>query len=129
MMCTQSAPSITRIFVSHMHGDHVYGLPGLLCNMAVAYGGEDGENTTKKPKDSPPIEIVGPPGLRSWIRAVLGNTYAQLGWMKLRVHELQLLTSGCDTATDSLRRRKPSGFRGGGQHGRLQLMASVRHVL
>ena len=34
------------------------------------------------------MQIVGPEGLRSWLRAVLGNSYASLGGLQLQIHEL-----------------------------------------
>ena len=92
MLSTQTiTPStVTRIFVSHMHGDHIFGLPGLLCNMAAtAGGGDDGEASSGPAlKADSPIVVVGPQGLRSWLRAVLGNAYASLGTMQITIHEL-----------------------------------------
>ena len=85
MLTTVSPPSVRRVFVSHMHGDHVFGLPGLLCNMATAYGGGNdgpGQIPGYSKLDSTaegPVEIVGPQGLRSWLRAVLANSYATPG--------------------------------------------------
>lgn len=94
MLTTLSPPAIKRIFVSHLHGDHCFGLPGLLCNMAIAYGGGEGDGpATTDAADSTPVTIVGPQGLRSWLRAVLGNSYATLGKMKLEVHELTGMTA------------------------------------
>ena len=82
--------AVKRIFISHLHGDHCFGLPGMLCNMAVSYGGgEDGEGAVDElARTHLPVEIVGPQGLRSWLRVVLGNSYATLGQMKVIVHEL-----------------------------------------
>ena len=81
---------VKRIFISHLHGDHCFGLPGMLCNMAVSYGGgEDGEGEVDElARTHLPVEIVGPQGLRSWLRVVLGNSYATLGQMNIIVHEL-----------------------------------------
>ena len=59
-------PSVRRIFISHLHGDHIFGLPGLLCNLAA--GTSEGSGDTV-------VQIVGPLGLRTWLRAVLGNSY------------------------------------------------------
>lgn len=95
MLTTLTPPAVKRIFISHLHGDHCFGLPGFLCNMATAYGGgEDGDGSAAAaPVDSTPVTIVGPQGLRSWLRAVLGNSYATLGKMKLEVHELVGMTA------------------------------------
>ena len=47
---------ITRIFVTHMHGDHTYGLMGLLASCGLA------GNPTR-------IDIYGPPNLGEYLRA------------------------------------------------------------
>ncbi|KAJ1639943.1 beta-lactamase-like protein [Pavlovales sp. CCMP2436] len=71
--------TISRVFVSHMHGDHVFGLPGLLCNAGSAACGPNGHHVT----------IVGPQGLRQWVRVALSVTYSSLGESTTYcVHEL-----------------------------------------
>lgn len=47
---------ITRIFVTHMHGDHIYGLMGLLASCGLAGNSQD-------------IEIYGPPDLVDYLKA------------------------------------------------------------
>jgi ribonuclease Z len=46
------------IFITHMHGDHCYGLPGLLASAGMA-------------KRTAPLPIVGPPPLRRFLDAVM----------------------------------------------------------
>ena len=46
----------TKIFITHMHGDHVLGLPGLLQTMALL----DRERK---------LEIYGPPGIEAFVKA------------------------------------------------------------
>ncbi|KAI8365483.1 beta-lactamase-like protein [Choanephora cucurbitarum] len=73
---------ITRIFITHMHGDHCFGLGPLLCSMT------DNLNPNQEAKgDEKPIEIYGPSPLRTWIRTTLKSTYSNLG-RTYRVHEL-----------------------------------------
>ena len=56
------AGSIEAIFVSHLHGDHVYGLPGLLATMSM--------NNRDRP-----LTLVGPPGLREYLACVLATSH------------------------------------------------------
>ena len=46
-----------KVFISHMHGDHVLGLPGMLQTMAL-FGRE------RK------LDIYGPPGVKSFIENI-----------------------------------------------------------
>lgn len=45
---------LTRIFITHLHGDHVFGLPGLLCSRSMM-------------GISAPLTLYGPPGLREFV--------------------------------------------------------------
>ena len=53
---------LTRIFVTHLHGDHFYGLPGLLASRGLALGGESN------------VTIHGPDGLGRWLNSTLRMT-------------------------------------------------------
>lgn len=55
---------IEKIFISHLHGDHIFGLPGLLGTRSFK-GGVD------------PLTIYGPPGIKVFLETVLAisNTY------------------------------------------------------
>jgi len=58
---------IKKIFITHMHGDHVYGLPGLLATLGLS-GNSNG------------IEIYGPSELRSFINSALNTSYCKLSF-------------------------------------------------
>ena len=58
---------IKKIFITHMHGDHVYGLPGLLATLGLS-GNSNG------------IEIYGPSELRRFITSALNNSYCRLSF-------------------------------------------------
>ncbi|MGH9458107.1 MAG: ribonuclease Z [Thermoanaerobaculia bacterium] len=49
------------VCVTHLHGDHVYGLPGLLGTMTL-HGREE------------PLTVCGPPGLRAYLEGVFETT-------------------------------------------------------
>ncbi|WP_424474887.1 ribonuclease Z [Oceanobacillus kimchii] len=50
---------ITKIFITHLHGDHIYGLPGLLNSRAF----QSGENQ--------PLSIYGPVGIKEFVESTL----------------------------------------------------------
>lgn len=50
---------ITNIFITHMHGDHIFGLPGLLTSRSFQ-GGE-----------GKPLTVYGPKGIRTYIETTL----------------------------------------------------------
>ena len=58
---------IKKIFITHMHGDHVYGLPGLLATLGLS-GNSKG------------IEIFGPSELRGFINSALSNSFCKLSF-------------------------------------------------
>jgi ribonuclease Z len=64
----------TKIFISHMHGDHVLGLPGLLQTMALM-------DRQKK------IEIYGPEGIKQFLECVRENLHFGLTF-PVEIHEI-----------------------------------------
>ncbi|CAL1615830.1 unnamed protein product [Knipowitschia caucasica] len=74
------AGRITKVFISHLHGDHVFGLPGLLCTVSL--------NLPHEPKRLQCVDIYGPLGLRHFLRVTLGLTASQLIF-PYAVHELE----------------------------------------
>ncbi len=66
---------ITRIFVTHMHGDHIYGLMGLLASCGLA------GNPSR-------IDIYGPPKLDDYLKA--SSRYSQTHFSyPVKVHTVQ----------------------------------------
>lgn len=59
---------IKHVFITHLHGDHIYGLPGFLSSRAH----QGGENI--------PLIIYGPPGLKEWIELTLKTSHSQLNY-------------------------------------------------
>jgi ribonuclease Z len=53
--------AIDAIFITHVHGDHIYGVPGLLASLSM-------NGRTR------PLAIVGPPGVRAYLEGVLATT-------------------------------------------------------
>lgn len=72
---------ISKIFVSHLHGDHVYGLPGLLCTLSLNCSAPPGQQGQC-------VEIFGPVGLRLYLRVALRVCSSEL-MFPFTVHELQ----------------------------------------
>jgi len=58
---------IRKIFITHMHGDHIYGLPGLLATLGLS-GNSKG------------IDIYGPSNLKNFISSALKNSYCRISF-------------------------------------------------
>lgn len=71
---------IKRVFITHLHGDHCFGLPGLL-NMI-------GSCRMYTWKDEP-VYVYGPPGLESLLRMSLPHWYDRF-YVPIRVTEFTL---------------------------------------
>ncbi|MEM8526731.1 MAG: ribonuclease Z [Bacteroidota bacterium] len=56
---------IRQIFISHMHGDHIFGLPGLLTSYALL--GRDKS-----------LELLAPPGMKEWMKSCLAHSHSHL---------------------------------------------------
>ena len=58
---------IKKIFITHMHGDHIYGLPGLLATLGLS-GNSNG------------IDIYGPSELRGFLNSALKSSFCKLSF-------------------------------------------------
>ncbi|KAI0247747.1 beta-lactamase-like protein [Lactifluus subvellereus] len=75
--------SVSKIFVTHMHPDHVMGLPTLLRNiLGFPHPGDISLRGTP-----PRINLYGPAGLRAFLRTTLSLTYTKTA-NRYAVHEL-----------------------------------------
>ncbi|MCA0757953.1 ribonuclease Z [Paenibacillus sp. N4] len=65
---------LEAVFVTHLHGDHIYGLPGLLSSRSF-----DGGVT--------PVALIGPPGIKHYMETIFAVSGTQLDY-ELTIHEL-----------------------------------------
>lgn len=58
---------LERIYITHLHGDHVFGLPGVMSSRSAL--------------DCPsPLAIYGPPGLREWLDVTIRCSHMHIGY-------------------------------------------------
>ena len=70
-----SSGKLDTIFITHMHGDHYFGLPGLLSSKKL--------DTAFRP-----LSIYGPKGIKKFIECVMDITYENLGY-ELKIIEFE----------------------------------------
>jgi len=63
-----------KVFVTHMHGDHVLGLPGLMQTMALL-------------DRNKPLEVYGPPGIKNFVQCLRETVQFALTF-SIEVHEI-----------------------------------------
>ncbi|KAA1473514.1 Metallo-hydrolase/oxidoreductase [Dentipellis sp. KUC8613] len=85
---------VEKVFITHTHGDHIFGLIPLMASRLNGAGGmvDAGEDTRAADaavakETIPPLEIYGPPGTRAYVRTGLTYTHTLLGAPYV-VHEL-----------------------------------------
>lgn len=66
---------ISRIFITHMHGDHIFGLMGLLASCSLSGNVEQ-------------IDIYGPPGLNEYLQAGLRYSHTRFSF-PVKVHAIR----------------------------------------
>jgi ribonuclease Z len=60
-----SSGAVKAIFITHLHGDHLYGLPGLLATMSLNGRME-------------PLTVHGPKGVRVYLEGVIASSYLHI---------------------------------------------------
>lgn len=88
-----SSGRIERIFITHLHGDHCYGLPGLMCSMSMMWqppqhASADPDGLFPFSATSPFLEIVGPERTAEFLRSALSCSDAHFPF-RYRVTELR----------------------------------------
>ena len=66
---------LTRIFITHLHGDHIFGLMGLLASCGLAGTGQA-------------IALYGPPGLSDYLKACCKYSHTHLA-QRIQIHTIQ----------------------------------------
>lgn len=79
---------LTHIFITHMHGDHVYGLPGLLSSRSFQ-------------APDVPVTITGPVGIRQFVAEICSLSHTHLSY-PLTIHELQPGTEPPEMTCDGM---------------------------
>ena len=67
---------LRRVFITHMHGDHVFGLPGLLASLGLAGNSNAG------------VDLYGPDPLDSFLEGALSTSSTRIGY-PLQVHRVR----------------------------------------
>lgn len=58
---------ITHLFITHLHGDHIFGLPGFLSSRSFQTG-----------EETPKLTIYGPPGIKEYVNTSIRLSHSKL---------------------------------------------------
>jgi ribonuclease Z len=97
-----SVGSISKIFISHLHGDHLFGIPAMLCLLGAAAERKEVERCNREVRSRPfeslhvddvciawkVVDIFGPEGIRDFIRATMQLSSSRVV-VPHRIHELK----------------------------------------
>jgi ribonuclease Z len=73
LQTTLKPRKIEKIFITHLHGDHIFGLPGLLGSRSFQGGDE-------------PLDLYGPSGIKEFVETILRISRTHLTY-PIRFHE------------------------------------------
>lgn len=79
---------VKKIFITHLHGDHIFGLPGFLSSRAFQANEEQTD-----------LDIYGPVGIKSFVMTSLRNSGSRLPY-HINFHELDANSLGKIMETD-----------------------------
>ena len=77
---------LRRVFISHMHGDHIFGLPGLLASLGLA-------------GDSSGVDLYGPEPLATYINSVMACSSSRISY-PLKVHRVKDISESSQVLID-----------------------------
>lgn len=100
--------SITKIFISHLHGDHLFGIVPVIMGIMISHKvamqatpensrkqrrknnwkKKNGIEDSMMTKEKPTLEIYGPPGLYNYIGMVISLSCSKLNYLNVKVIEL-----------------------------------------
>ncbi|OEU10989.1 Metallo-hydrolase/oxidoreductase, partial [Fragilariopsis cylindrus CCMP1102] len=73
---------IDKIFITHMHGDHIFGLPGLLLSLQTSHMHQKSQSNTAN------VKIYGPPGLFNYIASSITLSCTKLHSLNVEKEEI-----------------------------------------
>ncbi len=79
LRCDLKTSQLRKIFITHMHGDHIYGLPGLLASLGLA-GNSSG------------VEIYGPQQLKGYLQGILQSSFSRISY-PITIHSIEKAAS------------------------------------
>lgn len=68
---------VRAVFITHLHGDHMFGLPGMMCTMG------------QQAVEDRHLDIYGPVGLKNFLRCSLAASFSCLPYT-FSVHEVMV---------------------------------------